>query len=192
MPKQVIVTDYDPAWPAMFERLRAPIWAIIGDVATSIEHVGSTAVPGLAAKPIIDITIVVPTPAALAVVIERLPTLGYTHRGDLGVPGREAFRRAEGTPTHHLYACVAGADALRNHLAVRDSLRQDPGLVRAYGDLKKHLADRFTNDIDGYIDGKTEFILAILAKANLSAEQLAKIRAINSLPNLVRPTGGAG
>jgi GrpB-like predicted nucleotidyltransferase (UPF0157 family) len=105
-------------------------------VSTVIEHVGSTSVPGLAAKPVIDMTVVVPTPAAMGAVIARLATLGYRHRGDLGVPGREAFDRPGGTPDHNLYACVAENDGLRNHLALRDHLRGNPAAARSYGSLK--------------------------------------------------------
>jgi GrpB-like predicted nucleotidyltransferase (UPF0157 family) len=181
MPK-VIVVDYDPAWPDTFDRLRATIWPSIQSVATSIEHVGSTSVPGLAAKPVIDMTIVVPTAAAMETVINRLRRIGYEHRGDLGVPGREAFANPAGLPNHHLYACVAGNDGLRNHLAVRDYLRNNPSPAEAYGHLKKELAARFSDDIDAYIDGKTEFILAILAATDFSPNQLAAIRAINSKP----------
>ncbi|MDB6083609.1 MAG: dephospho-CoA kinase/protein folding accessory protein, partial [Gammaproteobacteria bacterium] len=144
---------------------------------------GSTSVRGLAAKPVIDMTVVVPAAAAMRTVIDRLAMIGYRHRGDLGVTGREAFARPEGTPDHHLYACVAGMDALRNHLAVRDYLRGSPSAARAYGALKKQLAARFAGDIDGYVDGKTDFILAILAGAGFLPEQIAMIRAINSKPN---------
>lgn len=178
----VIVVDYDSSWPDTFERLRSHIWPSIQDVATAIEHVGSTAVPGLAAKPVIDMTIVVPTAAAMRTVIDRLAMVGYRHRGDLGVPGREAFASPDGTPEHHLYACVAGNDGLRNHLAVRDHLRSNPSAAQAYGTLKKQLAAQFTGDIGGYVDGKTEFILAILAGADFSPDQIAAIRAINSKP----------
>ena len=179
MPK-VIVVDCDPSWPADFERLRAAIWPCVADVATAIEHVGSTAVPGLPAKPVIDMTIIVPTAAAMRGAIDQLATIGYRHRGDLGVPGREAFDGPRGTPAHHLYACVAGNDGLRNHLAVRDHLRANPAAARAYGALKKELAQRFPDDIDGYVAGKTEFIVAILAKEGFSADRVAEIRAINS------------
>jgi GrpB-like predicted nucleotidyltransferase (UPF0157 family) len=179
---KITVVDYDPAWPATFERLRAGIWPSIRDVATAVEHVGSTSVPGLAAKPVIDMTIVVPTAAAMETVIGRLAAIGYRHRGDLGVPGREAFDRPERTPDHHLYACVAGNEGLRNHLALRDHLRVDPSAARAYGSLKKELAARFTDDIDGYVEGKTEFILSILAGAGFLPDQIDRIRAINRKP----------
>lgn len=183
---KVIVVDYDPAWPDAFERLCAVIWPCVRDVATTIEHVGSTSVPGLAAKPVIDMTIVVPTAAAMAAVIERLATIGYRHRGDLGIPGREAFASPRGTPSHHLYACEAGNDGLRNHLAVRDRLRRDPAAAQAYGELKKQLAAEFADDIDGYVDGKTDFIVSLLAGAGFSRAQLDAIRKLNSRP---KPAG---
>ena len=180
MPKMIVV-DYDPSWPAAFEQLRTAIWPCIAEVATAIEHVGSTSVRGLAAKPVIDMSIIVPAAAAMRTVIDRLAAIGYQHRGDLGVPGREAFDRPRGAPPdHHLYACVAGNDGLRNHLAVRDYLRSHPAAARAYGTLKKELAQRFADDVGGYVEGKTEFILAILAKKEFSPEQMAAIRAINS------------
>src|SRR5262245_8084049 len=104
----VVVVDYDRAWPEMFAALRAWLWPVVGDLASSIEHIGSTSVPGLAAKPIIDFDIVVPSAERVPAVIERLAGLGYRHRGDLGVPGREAFYRPRSTLAHQLYVCVAG------------------------------------------------------------------------------------
>ena len=178
----VIVVDYDPSWPAVFEQLRAAIWPAVRDLATSIEHMGSTSVVGLAAKPIIDMTIVVPTVSQMGLLIDRLAMLGYRHRGDLGVPGREAFARPDGTPAHHLYACVKGNLGLRNPLAVRDHLRRNPSGAREYGALKRQLAARFPDDIDGYVEGKTDFILAILAREGFSPSELAEIRAINQKP----------
>jgi GrpB-like predicted nucleotidyltransferase (UPF0157 family) len=181
MPK-IIVVDYDPSWPDRFERLRTGIWPSIAGVATTIEHVGSTSVRGLAAKPIIDMTIVVPDAEAMRTVIERLATIGYRHRGDLGVPGREAFDRPADSVEHHLYSCVCGNEGLRNHLAVRDYLRSNPLTAKGYGELKKRLAARFADDIDGYVDGKTEFILGILAASDFSSREIEAIRGINSKP----------
>lgn len=181
MPK-IAVVDYDPTWPGTFERLRAGIWPHISDVAAGIEHVGSTSVPGLAAKPVIDMTIVVPDPPAMRVVVARLAGTGYRHRGDLGGPGREAFERPEGTPAHHLYACVTGNDGLRNHITHRDRLRSHPEAAKEYGRLKRELAEQIAEDIDGDVDGKTEFILAILARAGFTDEQIVAIRAINAKP----------
>ena len=183
---QVIVVAYDPAWPVIFAQLKSRIWPHIQDLATSIEHVGSTSVPALAAKPIIDMTIIVPHASVMQTLVGRLASIGYQHRGNLGVPGREAFARPEGTPDHHLYVCVNGTEAMRNHLAVRAYLRSNPVAVKAYAALKKQLAARFPDDIDGYIEGKTQFILNILAQSGFSPEQISRIQTINSRPNLAK------
>jgi len=182
----IVVLDYDPAWPRLFEVLRRPIAAALSDVAIAIEHVGSTAVPGLAAKPIVDLDVVVP-PHHVATAIARLAALGYEHKGDLGVPGREALRHPPHLPRHHLYVCAAGNLALANHLAVRDRLRSDPALASAYGELKKQLAARFADYVDRYVAGKTAFILDVLRQAGFRAHDIAQIEHLN----LPRKSAGA-
>jgi len=180
----VIVLDYDPDWPRLFERLRRPIWHAVEDVAVSIEHVGSTSVPGLAAKPVIDIDVVVAGPDVVRVTA-RLTALGYEHLGDLGVAGREAFRGPPGSPPHHLYVCPTDSPALANHLAIRDFLRSDPGAARAYGDLKKRLARDHSEDVDGYGQGKTEFLVAILRDRGFAEDALADIERMNRKAEVV-------
>jgi GrpB-like predicted nucleotidyltransferase (UPF0157 family) len=187
----VVVVDYDPAWPDVFAALRARIWPAVADLAAAIEHVGSTSVPGLAAKPIIDFDVVVPAAERVPEVIERLAGLGYRHRGDLGVPGREAFYRPPATVAHQVYVCVAGIVSLRNHLAVRDYLRAYPHVASEYGALKKELARRFPDDIDSYIDGKSELLGRILAASGqLTADEVEAIRIVNKKPDDPRKTGG--
>lgn len=176
---QVVVVAYDPKWPARFETIRSRVWEAIRDVALSIEHVGSTAVTGLAAKPIIDMTVVVASRAEIPAVIDRLGRVGYRHRGDLGIAGREAFHAPADLPDHRLYVCAQGSIALADHLAVRDWLRSHPDDARSYAALKRRLAAQFKNDIDGYVDGKTEFLAAILARTGFAPEALAKIKAAN-------------
>lgn len=141
--RRVLVVDYDPSWPDMFEALRRAVWAAVHDVALSVEHVGSTAIPGLAAKPVIDIDVVVASHDKVPETIARLGALGYVHQGNLGIKDREAFRSPEGLPAHHLYVCWAGSDALANHLALRDFLRRDPLAAAEYGRIKKQLAAQF-------------------------------------------------
>jgi len=99
--KQIVVVDYDHTWPAVFETLRARIVTGLGEAAADIEHVGSTAVPGLAAKPVIDLDVIVRTPSAVPHTISQLAALGYEHRGQLGIEGREAFRAPGALPPHH-------------------------------------------------------------------------------------------
>jgi GrpB-like predicted nucleotidyltransferase (UPF0157 family) len=173
--KRVEVVEYDPNWPLIFKDLYAVLNQNVGELVLAIEHVGSTSVPGLAAKPIIDLDIIVADRAALQLVIEKLAALGYTHQGDLGIKDREAFRRADTHtpddksgrvwPVHHLYVCVAGSESLRNHLAFRDFLRAHPEKMQQYAVLKKQLAVDYEYDMDSYIAGKTAFVMAIVGEA---------------------------
>lgn len=186
--KRVVVVAYDPNWPSVFGELRSFIWPAVSDIATGIEHVGSTAVPGLRAKPVIDACIVVESRELVKPAIERVERLGYVHRGTLGVPDREAFGRPDHLPRHHLYLSPSGAMSLKNQIGVRDYLRAHPDVAREYGQLKTDLARRFPDDIDAYIDGKTEFILGILRTIGLSETEISAIRELNRIENLRRPT----
>jgi GrpB-like predicted nucleotidyltransferase (UPF0157 family) len=177
--RTVTVVDYDAAWPAIFERLRATVWPVVADLAVVIEHVGSTSVPGLAAKPVIDLDIVVRSRADVPTVVGRLTALGYDHLGDLGIVGREAFRPPEGSTAHNLYVCRPDSPSLANHRALRDHLRAHPELAHAYGALKKRLALAFPSDIDGYVAAKTDFIVAVLRTAGIAEEHLKDIERAN-------------
>src|SRR5215472_5315258 len=165
----VHIADYDPQWPATFEQLRGPIAAALGALALGVEHVGSTAVPGRAAKPIIDLDVVIVSRTDLPAVIAKLRPLGYRPQGDLGVAGREAFNNPPGAPAHHLYVCTADNKELARHLAFRDFLRAHPGTARAYAELKRSLASRFRNDRDAYTEAKTTFIELVLAASAAEA-----------------------
>jgi GrpB-like predicted nucleotidyltransferase (UPF0157 family) len=175
----IMVVDYDPAWPEIFQQLRAQMWSVLHDVAIAVEHVGSTSVPGLAAKPIIDMSAIVTSEREVPLAIERLATLGYVHLGDLGIEGREAFSCPDGSPAHHLYVCPRGSLGLHNHLVVRDYLRSHPETAGAYGELKQQLAHAFPHDSDSYVDGKTDFILRILREQGLASDQLEAIERVN-------------
>ena len=177
----IVVVDYDPTWPLAFEELRDSVSGAVHDIAISIEHVGSTAVPGLAAKPVIDMDVVVKE-SDVARAIERLSELGYVHSGDLGIPLREAFRRPPGSRPHHLYVCPSNSPALANHLALRDYLRGNAEATHEYGALKKQLAEKFRDDIDGYIEGKTAFIVGILERLGLARDAIVDIERMNRRP----------
>ncbi|MBF0313374.1 MAG: GrpB family protein [Oligoflexia bacterium] len=192
--RSVVVEDYNPLWAKEFAELKAKIWPHVCDIAISIEHVGSTAVPGLAAKPIIDIDIVISSNDTLCEIINRLQKLGYDHRGDMGVAGREAFRHrdtytsavttsAAVAPAHHLYVCLKDSLALKNHLILRDYLLNNQLAREEYGELKRTLAKKFPTDIDHYVDGKSSFIISILQKHGLELEQLQEIEKINTIPH---------
>jgi GrpB-like predicted nucleotidyltransferase (UPF0157 family) len=170
MPGPVIIVDYDPHWPQLFEELRAPVVAALGDLVLSVEHVGSTAVPGLAAKPIIDMDVVVPCDSDVPEAILRLAPLGYIHRGNLGVPGREAFTSPAWKPAHHLYVCALDSDELRRHRSFRDYLLSHADDARAYETLKRTAALRFTDDRVAYNEAKSRFVAGVLQRAASSEE----------------------
>jgi GrpB-like predicted nucleotidyltransferase (UPF0157 family) len=174
---RVEVKAYDPEWPRTFDRIYGHVWPVVQHAAMALEHVGSTSVPGLSAKPVVDACIVVASPRDIPHVVKALTKIGYVHRGDLGVPEREAFRHPPSLPKHHLYATHRGSLSLRNHLGLRDYLRSHPAAVQEYGNLKETLAKRFPEDVDSYIAGKTDFILGILRQAGLTEADLAAIRA---------------
>ncbi len=180
--KRIVVSDYDPAWPGRYEFLRNRVWPAVRDLAVAIEHVGSTSVPGLTAKPVIDIDVVVRSQEQIPAIIAKLKTLEYEYRGNQGVAGREVFRAAINDPPHHLYVCLADSPALRNHLVLRDYLRSHPEAVAAYGELKKRLACQFPSDMAQYIWGKTDFVLGILGGQDFPPEQLQAIRETNRKP----------
>jgi GrpB-like predicted nucleotidyltransferase (UPF0157 family) len=159
--KQVLVVPYDPAWPTLFVAERDRLTAALAGLPMQVEHMGSTAVPGLAAKPILDLLAGYPAGADVAPYIEAMVRAGYVHRGPQGIPGREFFRRGQ-PRAYHLHMAEAGGDFWRAHLAFRDALRAAPALRDAYAALKHELAARYPNDRPSYIDGKTEFVLQVV------------------------------
>ena len=157
----ILITAYDPSWPGVFEALRVRAAEALGPLVLAIEHVGSTAVPGLAAKPIVDLDVVV-CAADVPAAIRALERLGYRHEGNLGIEGREAFVWPAGTPRHHLYVCPAGSPELARHLAFRDRLRADPEVACAYAKLKRELATAYHHDRGAYTEAKSAFIQSVL------------------------------
>ena len=158
--KKVIVLPYDSAWKTAFEDIRAELASALGDLAVAIEHVGSTSVEGMSAKPIIDIDVVIPDYTAFDDVVQRLTKIGYTHEGDLGIKDREAFKYTDKPhlQKHHLYVCPESSPELRRHIAFRDYLRANPEATKQYGEIKEAAAKRYPNDIDGYIHYKSPCI----------------------------------
>lgn len=173
------VVDWSPRWAEQFGEVATVLRAALADVASArVEHVGSTSVPGLAAKPVLDVDVIVDTrdvPAAIA----ALEAVGYVHRGDLGVTGREAFHAPDG-PRRNVYVCVAGTANVRNHLAVRDVLRSRDDLREAYAAVKRALADDPDMDIDTYLAGKSAVLQQVLeASGELTHAELDAIRRLN-------------
>lgn len=158
--KHVVVLPYDEAWKKDFEEIKAELMAVLDGLVLSVEHVGSTSVPGLAAKPIIDIDVIIEDTDCFEKVKTALETIGYQHEGDLGIPGREAFKYhgKEHLRKHHLYVCAKDSDELKRHLSFRDYLRTHPEAVKEYGRIKEEGARLYPNDIDSYIEYKAPFI----------------------------------
>lgn len=161
MGRPVQIVDYDPAWPELFERERALIAEALGDLAAAIEHVGSTAVPGLGAKPILDMMVGLRSLEDGERSVAPLEALGYEYMGEMGIPGRFYFRKPPGHDrlrTHHIHMVELACDFWQRHLLFRDYLRSHPEDARRYHELKARLAARYGADREGYTEAKTEFI----------------------------------
>jgi GrpB-like predicted nucleotidyltransferase (UPF0157 family) len=168
----VHVVPYDPAWPALFndEAARlAPVLSAHG-VALRLEHTGSTAVSGLAAKPILDILAGWETEDARARAIRALESAGYVHRGEQGIPGRDFFRRGD-PRQYHLHLTRVGSTFWNDHLTFRDHLRASPKAAQAYAALKLALAERYPTDRERYTDAKEEFVRGVLATARSASDK---------------------
>ena len=173
--KTIIVRPYDPKWALEFEKIKNEIFPVIVDDIISIEHVGSTSVPGLWAKPVIDIDVVIDD-GKLSVIIDKLASTGYCHRGDLGIIGREAFDYKEEEKSHlmkhHLYVCVKDNPELKQHLAFRDFLRSSAEYREKYSNIKIEMAKKFPHDIENYILGKQPVVMEIYELCGIKPWQL--------------------
>jgi GrpB-like predicted nucleotidyltransferase (UPF0157 family) len=170
----MLVVPYDPAWPIEFARERDRLAAALGAAAVRIEHNGSTAVPGLAAKPVIDIQIAVARLHPMDAYAAALGRLGYTHVPHADDAVCPFFHRpAEWPHTHHVHVVEAGGDEERRTLAFRDYLRAHPDAAREYAALKKRLAHEFGGEDfasrEGYAAAKSMFVASVLAKCGVRA-----------------------
>lgn len=156
--RKIEVVDYDPSWPERFTEERNLLRKTLGDIAVEVQHIGSTAVPGLAAKPIIDILIEVTDLPALDARDRDMELLGYEPKGEFGIPGRRYFQKGGDNRTHQIHAFVTGDANVSRHIAFRDYLRSNPGVAEEYGALKKRVAETCDNDIGTYCDGKDAFV----------------------------------
>jgi len=176
------VVDYNPEWVAVFEDLADRYRVFLQDVdIVSIEHVGSTSVPGLAAKPIVDIDIIV-EPDHLEPAIAAMEVAGFESRGTLDIDDRWAFHEPHGYPVTNTYVVVEGCLALRNHLGVRDLLRSDAELRDEYGALKKAIAEN-VDDLYDYGEQKSAFLSELLGRAGLTLAERQEIEAVNRAPS---------
>ncbi|MEA9415734.1 GrpB family protein [Flavobacterium sp. PL02] len=164
----IIVVPYNPNWADEFKKIERELLVVLKDEVLSIEHVGSTSVEGLHAKPIIDIDIVIENDRFL-IVKQKLKEIGYEHVGNLGIDGRDAFsyKNKEHLMEHHLYVCNKESSELKRHVTFRNYLRTDADERDRYSQIKIEMAEKFPHDIDNYLLGKESVILDIYKKCGL-------------------------
>ena len=177
----VEVVDYNPAWKDWFKTIKSTLTPLLWSIPHSIEHIGSTSIEGLAAKPVIDIDILLEDFGDFEKTKIKLCANNYDYKGNLGLKGREMFKHQNPEYPHNLYVCDSTSLAVKNHFAFRDYLRHHPKEVALYADLKKALAQQHPNDIDSYCEGKNDFIGNILKQCPFSEDELAEIKATNTL-----------
>lgn len=168
--KNVIVLPYDPKWKNDFDEIKQELVNAIGDLIVSIEHVGSTSVEGLSAKPIIDIDVVISDYSVFDNVVSKLSTIGYIHKGDLGIKDREVFKYSDKPHLlkHHLYVCPQNSKELLRHITFRDFLRSNPEAVKKYSKVKENAAKLFPDNMDKYIEYKSPCIEELYLLCGLS------------------------
>jgi GrpB-like predicted nucleotidyltransferase (UPF0157 family) len=159
--RPILVVDYDPQWPVLFEQEKERIIAALGSYLLTVQHIGSTAVPGLAAKPVIDIGVGIRSLADAPFLISRIEKLAYVYEPTLEqlLPQRRFFWK--GTPTvhtYHLHMAEVDDAVLVRPLQFRDYLRKHPDAAVEYGALKKELAKRCGQEMEAYVAGKTGFV----------------------------------
>ena len=177
---RIVLEPCDPRWVSDFFEIKSELTEALKAVSyQSIEHVGSTSVPGLIAKPIIDIDIIV-TRQNVQDAISACKAIGYEYMGEWGVPDRHALRAPSKSPDRNLYVCVEGCFALMNRLAVRDTLKLDTGLRNEYAAVKVRLASQDLSDMDEYCEGKNEVVSKILENVSIRKEESATNERMNT------------
>lgn len=168
--EKVIVLPHDREWKFAFEKIKTEIEEVIGDLIIGIEHVGSTSVEGLSAKPCIDVDIIIKDYSMFDTVVSKLETIGYRHVGNQGIKDREVFKYSDKPhlQKHHLYVCPQQSEELRRHIAFRDFLRSNPEAVKKYSLVKEEAAQLFPDDIDKYMEYKTPCIKELYKMCGLS------------------------
>ena len=163
--RKIEVVPYDPTWAELFEAEAARLSEAIPEGLVAVHHIGSTSVPGLAAKPTIDILAEVSDLTVLDRFDSNMESLGYLAKGEFGIPGRRFYLKGLIDRTHHVHAFEQGSVGLHRHLAVRDYLRAHIEQVAEYGSLKLQIAKQFEHDSDGYCDAKHDYVQALERRA---------------------------
>lgn len=163
---RVIVTEYQPAWVEQFEEEAQALKQILKENCLKVEHIGSTSVPNLAAKPIIDFLVIVEEIEKVDLLQGEFERIGYEYMGEFGLSGRRYLRKGPTKRTHHVHIYqFDNTQEILRHLAFRNYLRENPAIATTYGTLKKQLAQAHPDSIDKYMDGKDAFIKKIEKEA---------------------------
>ena len=167
--RKVVVLPYNENWKTEFEAIKQELEGAVGDLALAIEHVGSTSVEGMSAKPCIDVDLVIANYDVFEEVKQSLEKIGYIHEGDLGIKDREAFKYEDKShlQKHHLYVCPKASKELHRHLTFRDFLRSNPEAAKEYSKTKETAASLYPDDIDKYIAHKSPCIEKLYKQCNL-------------------------
>jgi GrpB-like predicted nucleotidyltransferase (UPF0157 family) len=172
LPNTLVVLPYDPNWKTEFERIRNYLMEQIGDLIIEIKHVGSTSVPGLCAKPIIDIIAIMESYAVFPQIVSRLERVGFQHVGDQGIKEREVFKRLipDDFMDYHFYVCPKDSEENHRQTRFRNALLKNTQIAEEYGKLKARLISEVNGDRVLYTDSKTDFILDVMNRANDDGE----------------------
>lgn len=172
MARKVEVVPYDPAWPAAFKGESKLLRSVLGRNCMEIFHIGSTAVPGMMAKPIIDILVSVKDLGKVDQCNEKMTDLGYEALGENGITGRRFFRKGGEQPTHHVHIFEnSNQDEIQRHLAVVEYLCAQERRREEYSELKTYLAQAYPEDIEGYMEGKAYFVSQLEQEALHAREE---------------------
>lgn len=171
----ISVVPYDPSWPEQFELEAAKIQQALGDNCIHIHHIGSTAVPGLDAKPVIDMIPVVKNIRTVDSCNEVMEALGYSVEGEFGTPFRRFFIKGGDQRTHNIHVYEKGNPEIERHVTFRDHLRAHPDVAAEYAKLKQEVASKSPHDIVAYCNGKTEWVTEIERQLGITSERMMRV-----------------
>lgn len=165
--RKVEVVSYNPNWKKMYKEESEKVKNILNDIIIDIHHIGSTSIPGIKAKPVIDILVEVKNIEVVDRYNNKMKELGYEAMGEHGIPKRRFFRKRENKRTHHIHIFQVGNEEIERHINFKEYLVAHPDKAREYSKLKEKLANKYTHDVENYINSKSDFIKEIDRKAKL-------------------------
>ena len=165
--RRVGIVSYNPNWKEIYKEESKKIKNVLSDIIVDIHHIGSTAIPGIKAKPVIDILVEVKDIEAVDRYNNKMEELGYEVMGEYGIPKRRFFRKGGNNRTHHIHIFQVGNEEIERHINFKEYLIAHPDKAREYSKLKEKLTNKYTYDVENYTNGKSDFIKEIDRKAKL-------------------------